>query len=117
MTRLRREAHARILGDGLCTRPVEVDCRMESACETCAYFATGPSSSRSSYASEITPRPDRAALFDDLLNLFETLLTAITHITAPALDLVPTPTPTPRSLTCARSKHRRCSGSGRRTSI
>lgn len=40
MTRLRREAHARMLGIGLCTRPVELDCRMESACETCAYFAT-----------------------------------------------------------------------------
>jgi hypothetical protein len=32
MTRLRREAHARMLGNGLCTRPVELDCRMESAC-------------------------------------------------------------------------------------
>ena len=42
MTRLRREAHARMLGNGLCTRPVELDCRMESACETCAYFRTGP---------------------------------------------------------------------------
>src|SRR5438270_262384 len=42
MARLRRESHARMLGNGLCTRPVELDCRMESACETCAYFATGP---------------------------------------------------------------------------
>src|SRR6185437_17168303 len=41
MTRLRREATARMLGNGLCTRPVELDCRMESACETCAYFRTG----------------------------------------------------------------------------
>jgi len=41
MTRLRREAHARMLGNGLCTRPAELDCRMESACETCAYFRTG----------------------------------------------------------------------------
>jgi site-specific recombinase XerD len=40
MARLRREAHARMLGNGLCTRPVELDCRMESACETCAYFRT-----------------------------------------------------------------------------
>ena len=38
MARLRREAHARMLGNGLCTRPAELDCRMESACETCAYF-------------------------------------------------------------------------------
>jgi hypothetical protein len=33
MTRLRREAHARMLGNGLCTRPPELDCRTESACE------------------------------------------------------------------------------------
>ena len=42
MTRLRKESHARMLGNGLCTRPVELECRMESACETCAYFKTGP---------------------------------------------------------------------------
>jgi site-specific recombinase XerD len=42
MARLRREAHARMLGNGLCTRPPQLDCRMESACETCAYFRTGP---------------------------------------------------------------------------
>jgi site-specific recombinase XerD len=42
MTRLRREAHARMLGNGMCTRPVELDCRMETICETCAYFETGP---------------------------------------------------------------------------
>ena len=41
MTRLRREAHAHMLGNGLCTRPPELDCRMESACETCSYFRTG----------------------------------------------------------------------------
>ena len=29
-----------MLGNGLCTRPAELDCRMESACETCAYFRT-----------------------------------------------------------------------------
>jgi site-specific recombinase XerD len=42
MTRLRKEAHARMLGNGRCTRPAELDCRMESVCETCAYFRTGP---------------------------------------------------------------------------
>jgi len=41
MARLRREAHARMLGNGLCTRPAELDWRLESACETCAYFRTG----------------------------------------------------------------------------
>jgi len=42
MTRLRQESHARMLGNGLCTRPVELDCAMETICETCAYFDTGP---------------------------------------------------------------------------
>ncbi|HPU38421.1 MAG TPA: hypothetical protein PLS63_02520 [Microthrixaceae bacterium] len=71
MTRLRRESHARMLGNGLCTRPAELDCRMETVCETCAYFDTGP---------EFTPvllrqrdhardhhQPDRQAIFDGLL--------------------------------------------------
>ncbi len=42
MSRLRQESHARMLGNGMCTRPVELDCRMETICETCAYFKTGP---------------------------------------------------------------------------
>jgi site-specific recombinase XerD len=42
MVRLRTESHARMLGNGMCTRPMELECRMESACETCAYFRTGP---------------------------------------------------------------------------
>jgi hypothetical protein len=52
MTRLRQESHARMLGNGMCTRPVELDCRMETICETCAYFETGL----------VTPTTDR----DDL---------------------------------------------------
>jgi integrase/recombinase XerD len=42
MARLRLEAHARLLGNGLCTRPAQLDCRMETVCETCTYFHTGP---------------------------------------------------------------------------
>jgi hypothetical protein len=75
MTRLRREAHARMLGNGLCTRPVELDCRMESACETCAYFATGPEFApvllRQRDHARDHHQPDRAALFDGLLNRLE----------------------------------------------
>jgi site-specific recombinase XerD len=72
MVRLRQEAHARMLGNGLCTRPVELDCRMETICETCAYFDTGP---------EFVPVPlrqpdharqhrqtDRANLYDNLIS-------------------------------------------------
>ncbi len=40
MAKLRREAHARMLGNGLCTRPAQLDCRMETVCETCSYFQT-----------------------------------------------------------------------------
>jgi hypothetical protein len=75
MTRLRREAHARMLGNGLCTRPVELDCRMESACETCAYFRTSgefrPVLLRQRDHARDHHQPDRAALFDSLLNRLE----------------------------------------------
>jgi site-specific recombinase XerD len=39
MARLRREHH-RLLGNGYCTRPPELDCAFESVCETCAFFQT-----------------------------------------------------------------------------
>ncbi|HAS09247.1 MAG TPA: integrase [Acidimicrobiaceae bacterium] len=71
MARLRREAHARMLGNGLCTRPVELDCRMESACETCSYFSTGPEFVpvllRQRDHARDHDQPDRAALFDSLI--------------------------------------------------
>jgi len=71
MTRLRREAHARMLGNGLCTRPVELECRMESACETCAYFQTGPEFVpvilRQRDHARDHNQPDRQALYDGLL--------------------------------------------------
>jgi site-specific recombinase XerD len=71
MARLRREAHARMLGNGLCTRPAELDCRMESACETCAYFRTGteflPILTRQRDHARDHGQDDRAALFDGLI--------------------------------------------------
>jgi site-specific recombinase XerD len=42
MRRLRLEMQRRLLGNGYCTRPVELDCQFESVCETCVHFATGP---------------------------------------------------------------------------
>lgn len=46
-------------------------CRMESACETCAYFHTGPEFVpvllRQRDHARNHDQPDRAALFDDLL--------------------------------------------------
>ena len=86
MTRLRREAHARMLGNGLCTRPVELDCRMESACETCAYFATGPEfTTRPAPPTRPRPRPPPARPRRPLRRPPQpdrgTLLTTITRIT------------------------------------
>ncbi len=39
MARLRREHH-RMLGNGYCTRPAELDCAFESICQTCTFFQT-----------------------------------------------------------------------------
>ena len=39
MARLRREHH-RLLGNGHCTRPPQLDCAFESICETCSFFQT-----------------------------------------------------------------------------
>lgn len=71
MARLRREAQARMLGNGLCTRPVELDCRMESACETCAYFRTSveflPTLTRQRNHARERGQDERATLFDSLI--------------------------------------------------
>lgn len=39
MARLRRE-HARMLGNGYCTRPKAMDCVYETICESCTFFQT-----------------------------------------------------------------------------
>jgi site-specific recombinase XerD len=71
MARLRRETCARMLGNGLCTRPPELDCRLETACETCAYFRTGtqflPILTRQRDHAQDHGQADRAALFDELI--------------------------------------------------
>lgn len=40
MAKLRREMNRRMLGNGYCTRPVEMDCHFESICESCTFFMT-----------------------------------------------------------------------------
>lgn len=42
MRRLRLEMQRRLLGNGYCTRPGELDCAFETVCETCVHFDTGP---------------------------------------------------------------------------
>lgn len=72
MAKLRREAHARMLGNGLCTRPVELDCRMESACETCAFFQTTiefrPTLIRQRDHAHQRGQAEREALFTGLID-------------------------------------------------
>ena len=76
-----------MLGNGLCTRPVALECRMESACETCAYFKTGPEFVpvllRQRDHARDQGDTDRTALFDGLLTRAGggLSLTAITRIT------------------------------------
>jgi len=72
MARLRHESHARMLGNGMCTRPVELDCRMETICETCAYFDTGPQFVpvllRQRDHARASRQTDRAHLYYNLIN-------------------------------------------------
>ena len=42
MRKLRAEMHRRLLGNGYCARPVELDCHFESICESCSCFLTTP---------------------------------------------------------------------------
>src|SRR5205085_12403771 len=34
--------HRRLLGNGHCTRPLELDCRFQTICEGCGFYQTGP---------------------------------------------------------------------------
>ena len=73
MARLRRE-HRKMLGNGWCTRPPELDCAFESICETCTFFQ-----------ASIEFRPTLQAQHDDAIakhqdhrgQLFASLLTRL----------------------------------------
>ena len=70
MSRLRREHH-RLLGNGYCTRPPELDCAFESICETCTFFQTSiefrPTLQRQRDHAADHEQHHRADLFDRLL--------------------------------------------------
>jgi len=36
------QLHRRLLGNGNCTRPLELDCRFQTICEGCGFYETGP---------------------------------------------------------------------------
>jgi site-specific recombinase XerD len=71
MRQLRREMHERLLGNGYCTRPAELDCRFESICESCTFFATTiefrPTLQRQRDDAAAKGHHDRQQLFDRLL--------------------------------------------------
>jgi len=69
MARLRREHH-RLLGNGYCTRPPELDCAFEAICETCTFFQTSiefrPTLLRQRDHAAQHDQPHRADLFNQL---------------------------------------------------
>ncbi len=76
MTQLREQSHTRMLGNGMCARPIELDCRMETICETCAYFDTGPEFVpvllRQRDHARTHNQTDRAELYNTLIATAET---------------------------------------------
>jgi len=71
MAHLRREHH-RLLGNGYCTRPPELDCAFESICETCAFFQTSiqfrPTLQAQHDDAHAKAQTHRAELFSSLLH-------------------------------------------------
>jgi site-specific recombinase XerD len=71
MARLRRE-HFRLLGNGYCARPIELDCTLESVCENCTFFQTSiafrPTLQHQHDDAEAKNQTGRQQLFAGLLN-------------------------------------------------
>ena len=71
MAKLRREHH-RLLGNGHCTRPQELDCAFESICENCSFFQTSiefrPPLQAHHDDAATKDQHQRAALFQQLLD-------------------------------------------------
>jgi site-specific recombinase XerD len=71
MARLRREHH-RLLGNGHCTRPTELDCAFEAICENCSFFQTSigfrPTLQAQHDDAEAKGQHHRADLFNRLLS-------------------------------------------------
>jgi site-specific recombinase XerD len=70
MAKLRREHH-RLLGNGYCTRPPELDCAFEAICESCTFFQTSiefrPTLQRQRDHAAQHHQTHRVDLFDRLL--------------------------------------------------
>lgn len=72
MRRLQHEVHHRLLGNGWCQRPAQLDCSYESICETCTHFATDSAAQpvllRQRDHAAANNQTDRAELFTKLLD-------------------------------------------------
>ena len=72
MLKLRKQMHQRMLGNGHCARPVELDCHFESICESCTYFVTTiefrPTLKRQRDDAQAKGQTGRRKIFDGLLD-------------------------------------------------
>ena len=71
MAHLAAEFDQKLLGNGHCNRPSQLDCQFESICESCAYFSTN-----TSFVPVLEAQRDHAAERDqhDRVDLFDMLL-------------------------------------------
>lgn len=72
MRHIHNEVHHRLLGNGWCQRPTQLDCSFESICESCVHFATDttfqPVVLRQRDHAAANNQTERAELFTNLLN-------------------------------------------------
>jgi integrase/recombinase XerD len=76
MRKLRTEMHRRMLGNGYCARPVDMDCHFESICESCTFFQTTiefrPTLQRQRDDAVRKGQIGRQKIFDGILNRLDT---------------------------------------------
>ncbi|MFE7328847.1 hypothetical protein ACFU8W_28495 [Streptomyces sp. NPDC057565] len=72
MAKLRRGMHRRMLGNGYCARPVEMDCHFQSICESCTFFVITiefrPTLERQRDDAAVKGQVAREQIFDGLLS-------------------------------------------------
>jgi site-specific recombinase XerD len=81
------QLHRRLLGNGHCTRPLELDCRFQTICEGCGFFHTGPEfvTILRRQRDDATAHNDhpRTNLYDDLIRVIDETETSSTDDRAP----------------------------------
>jgi hypothetical protein len=87
MRKLRAEIHQRMLGNGYCARPVDMDCHFESICESCTFFVTTvefrPTLQRQRDDAAAKGQVGRQRIFDGLLTRLALEGTAEPAVDAP----------------------------------